>query len=61
MSAPHLEQVPNLHEMNRFLMSHSNHPVGHAQYLGLSTVTVYGYDRKHYGWYTGTVPPYPSP
>jgi hypothetical protein len=32
-----------------------------AQQLGLSTVTVYGYDRKHYGWYTGTVPPYPSP
>jgi hypothetical protein len=33
MSVPHIQYVPNLHEINGFLMSHTNHPVEHAQYL----------------------------
>jgi hypothetical protein len=33
MSAPHFQRVPNLHEIDRFLMSQTNHPVERAQYL----------------------------
>ncbi len=34
-------------------------PIAEEILVGMPTVPVYGYGRKVYGWWTGTVHPYP--